>query len=141
MASDPQTDETAWQSFGPHTARFEVPDVIVFRPIGDVSIDEMRQFLTELLKWPCPERGFFYLTDASRMGHQSVQIATQLSSLTKDVIRAKAIVGATFNHRVADDLMRRAMFRLYHSRPQSEAKHFGTEREARAWFDSLRAQG
>jgi len=141
MAIDPQNDERAWQSFGPHLARLESPDVIIFRPIGDVNADEMRQFLAELLTWPRPERGFFYLADASRLGHQSVQIATEMRNLPPNVFRARAIVGATFQHRVADDLMRRAMFRLYHARHQSEAKHFGSEVEARAWFDSLRAQG
>ena len=141
MTIDSPNDELAWQSIGPHLARLESPDVVIFRPIGDVSADEIRQFLAELLKWPRPVRGFFYLADASRLGHQSVQIATEMRNLPPDVFRARAIVGATFQHRVADDLMRRAMFRLYHARPHSEARHFGSEAEARAWFDSLRTQG
>lgn len=141
MATDSQNDEGAWQHVGPHSACFEAPDLVIFRPIGDVSADEMRQFLAELVKLPRPERGFFYLADATRLGHQSVQIATEMRNLPADVFRARAVVGAKFQHRIADDLMRRAMFRLYHARPQSEAKHFGTEIEARAWFDSLRTQG
>jgi hypothetical protein len=141
MAIDSQNNEGARISIGPHSACFESPDVLIFRPIGDVSADEMRQLLAELLKLPRPERGFFYLADASRLGHQSVQIATDLHNLPPNVFRARAVVGAKFQHRVADDLMRRAMFRLYHARPQSEAKHFATEIEARTWFDSLRAQG
>lgn len=140
MAIDSQNDEVAWISFGPHLARFESPDVIIFRPIGDVSADEIRQFLAELLTWPRPARGFFYLIDATRLRHQSVQIATEMRNLPLNVFRARAMIGATFQHRVTDDLMRRAMFRLYHARPESEAKHFATEIEARAWFDSLRTQ-
>lgn len=141
MAIDPFVEEPAWQSYGAHRARFEPPDVLVMQTMGDVGIEEIRQFLGDLVKWPRPERGFFYISDVSQMGHQTGQVAGEMRKLPPNIFRATAVVGAKFHQRVAADLLRRVMVRLNLPGYAADAQFFATEAEARVWIDSLRAQG
>ena len=141
MTTESTTEEAQWQSYGTHRARFEAPDLVLFHAVGDVSIEEVRQFIGDLTKWPKPERGFFYIPNVSQMGHQTTQVAGEMKKLPPNLFRATAVVGAKFHHRVAADLLRRVMMRLNLPGYTADTQFFATEAEARVWVDSLRARG
>lgn len=140
MTTESTTDEAEWQRYGTHVARFEPPDIVLFRANGDIKIDDVRCFLSDLLKWPRPERGFFYISDVSRMGHQSGQVVREMQTLPPDIFRAVSVVGAKFHQRVAADLLRRVTIRLNLLDQKADMQYFATEADARAAIDSIRAR-
>jgi hypothetical protein len=134
-------DKVEWQSYGTHFGRFEPPDVLIFRAVGSIGVEDTRRFLDDVLKWPRPERGFFYLSDMTQMTSQSSQVVGELRKLPTGLFRATAGVGAKFHQRVAADILLRVIRRLRMPGHEVDVQFFATEAEARVWFDSLRASG
>lgn len=130
--------EPEWVSIRDHRVRLERPDVIFFRANGDVTGEDVDQFIPLILSWPRPERGFFYLSDISHLGYQSQQLMARFRSLPPNFIRASAVFGASFRHRVLLEIMLRTGRVLGLTLSTHLPIHVKSIDEAHAYFEKHR---
>lgn len=123
---------------GPHTMGFDPPDILVFRAVGDVTVNHAREFIAFTSALSKPEKGFFYLSDLRKFGNQSMQVTLELRKVPPKLIRATGVVGRGFRLKVIVDVIVRAAKFLKLEHTDVIPAFFETEDEARAWFDELR---
>jgi hypothetical protein len=126
--------EINWIPMREHSVALEGTDVIVFRANGDVSVEDVEEFIRIASAWPIPEGGFFYLSDITKLGHQSQQSMHRLRTLPPNFIRASAVVGASFRNRVVLEIMLRAGRAIGLAISQELPRIVGSYDEARAVF-------
>jgi hypothetical protein len=125
--------------FGPHRVRFEPPDRLYLDWNGEVTPEHL-QCLSDLVA-SIGQRDLLVVNDLSRSGIPSARtrkFAVQDERLR--LIRAMAIVGASYPVRVVTNLIHRAASFLLGPQPMS-TRFVETEAEALAWLDAQRAQG
>lgn len=130
--------EPPWIHIGSHALRFEPPDIIYFRIEGDVSVADMREQLRQMLQWPRPEGGFFYLVDVALMKHKTQKSNEVMKDLPPDFIRSAITIGANFSHRVGVDFILRTARLLRLKLPSYTLDFASNEAEARAIVDKKR---
>jgi hypothetical protein len=123
---------------GSHFATMYAPDTLICRSNGDVSVTEVRALLAFLQQHPTPDGGFFYLSNLTNLRHQTQQAVEEVRKFPENLIRACAIVGAKFSHRVLLDGLTRVGRFFKIGLVHGPIEYFATEEEALAWFDQLR---
>lgn len=135
------TEELAWHYIGKHAIRFEAPDILLTRPIGDMSTEEFRQVAQHVASLPQPEKGFFAIID-SREGGRTDPAALKLpeAKTMNGSQRAVAYLNARYYQRTLVGIFQRAAKLLNFGVSNTVIAFFDTEAEARAWFDTIRSQ-
>lgn len=130
--------EVPWIPIREHGVRLVPPDVICFRAQGDVTAEDVDQFIKLILSWPMPEHGFFYLSDITHLGFQSQQLMARFRSLPPQFIRASAVLGASFRNRVLLEIMLRTGRVLGLTLSSRLPIHVKSPEEAYAYFEKQR---
>jgi hypothetical protein len=112
-------------------------------PLAEKSIMIGSHFATmyapdTLQQHPTPDGGFFYLSNLTNLRHQTQQAVEEVRKFPENLIRACAIVGAKFSHRVLLDGLTRVGRFFKIGLVHGPIEYFATEEEALAWFDQLR---
>lgn len=136
--STESASESPWISIRDHKVRLERPDVIVFKAQGDITVDDVDEFIRIVTRWPTPENGFFYISDLTHLGHQTQQAAARIRALPKNFIQATAVLGASFRTRVLVDIMVRSARFLGLGVVQTLPQTMESYEEAHALFDKYR---
>lgn len=131
-------EQGEWHQIGAHSFCLLLPDIAIVRPVGAMAVNEARRIAEILLTAPKPAAGFFYLSNLTQLGQQSVAAITISRDMTAGSIRAIAIVGATFHHKVASQVAFRAAKFLNAPVANTPTAYFETEEEALASFDVMR---
>ncbi len=131
-------EQGEWHQIGAHSFCILLPDIALIRPVGAVTVEEARRIAEILLAAPRPEGGFFYLSNVTRLGRQSMAAMTTSRDMTEGCIRAVAIVGASYHQRIASQLAFRAAKFLNMAIANTPVAFFDTEEDGVASFDLMR---
>lgn len=129
---------SASQSPGSSFVQWVPPDILYSTFIGDISSEEMRRLMSEGVAFTKDRPGTFGMLNIARLHEVSPEARAVARELAHDVrIRASAIIGASFHHRVLAMLINKATSLLNPARARP-VRFFNSEAEAFAWFDELR---
>ncbi|MDI3287622.1 hypothetical protein [Polyangium sp. 15x6] len=136
---------TDWEAFGEHVYRFEAPDIVHIRNVGDVAVEDMRRMF-ELIQTGVAHVGgpVFWLAGIARMGHVHAEARKlAIESDTARNLQGTAIYGGNFQQRAISNLAIKAARLLRPARASTPFKFIATESEARAYIEAIRrgAQG
>ncbi|MDI1433915.1 STAS/SEC14 domain-containing protein [Polyangium sorediatum] len=132
--------DTGWEGFGEHVYRFEAPDVVHIRNVGDVALEDMQRMF-ELIRAARAQVGglVFWLSDITQMGHVRAEARKlAIESDTNKNLRGTAIYGGNFKQRAIANLAIKAARVLRPSRVLTPFKFVATEAEARAYIEAIR---
>lgn len=119
---------------------WEPPDIVFMAFIGDIFESEMRWLTTESTLLGNANPDPFVLVDLSRIGSVSPEARVVAKFAGKGArVRATAVFGASFHHRVIATLVNRAA-RMLNGGSHHPIEFFATEAEARAWIAQRRGQ-
>jgi len=120
--------------------RFEPPDLVLVKPVRLMTPDEEKRFVMFLEEASAQVGGVFSLSDLSAgVPRMSMSSALEMNSQLKGhVLRATAIVGASFQMRVFSEGIMRAARLLRFPVASVPVRFFPDEVVARAWFDEIR---
>lgn len=125
---------------GPSELRFEPPDVVFCKTIGDVTEDEMIDLLTEMKRLAKDSPHFFLLNDLSQIGTISPQARKLAADRVSDLhLRGIAVYGASFSQRVVAMFIAQVL-NLVGKSADRPIKIAESEAEARAWIEKRRAE-
>ncbi|MDI1447345.1 STAS/SEC14 domain-containing protein [Polyangium sp. 6x1] len=136
---------TDWESFGEHEYRFEAPDIVHIRNVGDVVLEDMRRMF-DLIREGVAEAGgpVFWLAGIARMGHVHADARKlAIESDTARNLQGTAIYGGNFHQRAISNLAIKAARLLRPARASTPFRFIATEADARAYIEAIRrgAQG
>ncbi|MDC0741526.1 STAS/SEC14 domain-containing protein [Polyangium mundeleinium] len=135
-----QTPSDGWDSLGPHPIRFEPPDLVLCRPTGVVTADDVRAGLAYLEKASKQVgHGVYYIADLTKLTNYAPSMAVQgFKSFQAGTLRASAMFGANLYQRAVFDMILRATRLLGLEIGRIPIESFPDEASARAWIDELR---
>jgi len=134
------TEEPEWKYFGPHAVRFEPPDVVYSRPVGEISGEQSAAvwaFVREVMR---PE-GIYWLADISKLTRYSSAALSSKDVVPMHLLHCYAAFGANFFQRTLMTGIVRASRALAWTEPRTKLAFFKDEASARAWIAELRAKG
>ncbi len=125
-------------------ATIEDPDIVVWHLVGNVSAADVARIYEVQVECCRRKSPIFVVTDLRRMNNMSLdarRAATQRQFVDGQPMRVRgiAVIGGSFALRVLSNMVNRAVALLYRN-PENPLRFFETDEEARAWFDSLRAE-
>ncbi|MDI1448907.1 STAS/SEC14 domain-containing protein [Polyangium sp. 6x1] len=124
----------------PDIARFEPPDIIVFRLVREMTADEAERVFAFLKEAGPRMGGLFSMTDVSvHFARVSVSAALEFNrKFNPRMIRAAAVVGASYRMRTLSETLIRAARLLKLEIASAPVRYFDDHASARAWFDEVR---
>ncbi len=130
-----------WHQIGQHSLRFEEPDVVHMRIIGDLTITEVQQLLHTDDSFPKTDKGYFALIDIPDAGRPNLEILKSEEILEKfKIYRAVVYYRAEFKHRTVIEIVQKVSRTFKLSLSAIPLVAFATEAEARSWIDDHRQQ-
>lgn len=124
---------------GPSSFRFEPPDVVFCKTVGDVSEDAMVELLGEMRRLAGERPYFFLLNDLSQIGTISPQARKRAADEVHGLrLRGIAVYGASFSQRVVAMIIAQVL-NLVGKSADRPIKIAESEAEARAWIEKRRA--
>ncbi|HVK68213.1 MAG TPA: STAS/SEC14 domain-containing protein [Polyangium sp.] len=137
------TSSDGWDYVGPHSIRFEPPDLVFCRPIGEVNGDDLRAGIAYLEKTSKQiGRGVYYLVDLTRLTRYAPSMVVQrFKTFPIATMRASAMFGASRYQRAVTDTILRAVRLLRLEIGRIPMESFADEAAARAWLDEIRRKG
>jgi hypothetical protein len=124
----------------PDFARFEPPDIVVFRPVRPLAAEDAEQLAAFLRDAASRTGGLFTATDVSVPVVQ-ISMSANLEynrQFDRSIIRAGALIGASYRMRIVSESLMRAARLLRLEIASSPIRYFDDLTAARAWFDELR---
>ncbi|MDI1482642.1 hypothetical protein [Polyangium sp. y55x31] len=125
----------------PEIARFEPPDIVVFS-LGhrDLTDAEAAQIVAFTRDAAARTGGLFSVTDATvHLTRVNVGAALAFNrQFTPSIIRAAAVIGASYRMRTVSETLIRAARLLKLEIAKSPIRYFDDHASARAWFAELR---
>lgn len=124
----------------PDIARFEPPDIISFRLAREMEAKEAERIIAFVREAAPKTGGLFSMTDASvPLPRVSINAAIAFNrQFNPRLLRAAAVVGASYSMRVLSETLVRAARLLKLEVAQSPVRYFDDADAARAWFAALR---
>ncbi|MDC3985765.1 STAS/SEC14 domain-containing protein [Polyangium jinanense] len=137
------TPSDGWEYLGRHPIRFEPPDIVICRPIGAVTADDVRAGMAYLDRTSKRiGRGVIYLADLSELTRYAPEMVLQnFKSFPVGAMRASAMFGANPYQRAVTDMILRATRLLGLEIGRIPIASFPDEAAARAWVEELRRKG
>ena len=131
--------ENDWHEIGKHSLRFEAPDIVHMRVVGDMTLPQIKQIFNTAESFPMPEKGFFSLIDIPQAGRPNLEILKSDEILKQlQSYRAMVYYRAQFKHRTVIELVQRISHGLKLAMSTMPLVAFATEEEGRAWIESHR---
>ncbi len=131
--------EAKWHEIGKHSLRFESPDIVHMRIVGDLSLAQVQQLLEWVDAFPKPEKGYFSLIDIAEAGRPNLEILKSNALLKKmQIYGAFVYYRAQFQHRTVIEIVQKISRALNLSLKTIPLVAFATEAEARVWIDEYR---
>ena len=125
---------------GPSIVRFEAPDIVHIKAIGDLSLEAMDQLLAEITRLTAGRGAYFVLSDISLIGKISPEARKRVSERVDTLqIRGGVAFGASFPQRVIVTLLARVLS-LFGNLGERPLVIVETEAQARAWIDARRRE-
>lgn len=126
---------------GRHTTKFEEPDLLFMKLVGDVSNEEVREINQAHLTYGQNVPYLFYLIDLSELDNLAPQVRKEASEVVKVLpLRGTAIYGAPLKAKVLAKLMLTAANMFRGGKNPNPVEFYDTEEQARAWIEKRRAQ-
>ncbi len=130
-----------WHAIGTHSVRFETPDIVHMRVVGDLGNDQVRHLLGMFDESSKNAGGLFSIIDISKAGRPNLDILKS-NDIVEQMQRYRAFVyyNAQFSHRTVLEIVKKITraFRLsLHTMPLVA---FATEAEAYAWIEQFRTR-
>ena len=134
-----ETNTDGWHEIGTHVLRFEAPDIVHMRFIGDLTLADVGQLLKTDDAFPKLEKGYFALGDVSAVGRPNLEMLKS-NEILKQMQNYRAFVyyRAQFQHRTVIEIVQKVSRALNLSISSKPLVAFATEVEARAWIDEYR---
>lgn len=130
-----------WHHIGQHFLRFEAPDIVHTRIVGDLTVAEVKQLLHIDDIFPKIEKGYFALIDVPAAGRPNLEILKSDETLEQlQAYRAFIYYRAEFKHRTVIEIVQKISRALKLTLSAKPLVAFATEAEARAWIDNYRQQ-
>lgn len=134
-------EEDSWFTIGAHSLRFEAPDVVHVKVVGDLTLAEVQQLLRIDDEFPVPNKGFFALVDIAAAGKPNLDILKSQEMLKQMTgYRAMVYYRAQFQHRTVVELVTKVAKSLKLSLANTPLVAFAQEKEAREWIDGHRRE-
>ncbi|MDI1432581.1 STAS/SEC14 domain-containing protein [Polyangium sorediatum] len=137
------TPSDGWEALGPHPIRFDPPDIVLCRPTGVVTVDDVRAGIAYMEKASRQiGRGVYYIADLTRLTRYAPSVAVQgFKGFRAGTLRASAMFGADLYQRAVAGMILRATRLLGLEIGRIPVESFPDEASARAWIDELRRKG
>ncbi|MDI3287878.1 STAS/SEC14 domain-containing protein [Polyangium sp. 15x6] len=137
------TPSDGWEYLGPHPIRFEPPDIVICRPTGPVTVEDMRAGMAYLEKTSKQiGHGVYYLADLSKLTRYAPEMVVQsFKEFPVSALRGSVMFGADLYHRAVVDMVLRAIRLLKLEIGRIPLASFPDEAAARAWVEELRRKG
>jgi len=122
----------------------EEPDVAYWHLVGDVTVDDIREIYDLQMKF-CKDKPYIFVmanvSEIRSISADARKLAAQgpTPGKTVMVIRANAVVGASFHFRVVGTLVAKAA-QFIHRGIDNPTRFFENEADARAWFAERRLE-
>ncbi len=129
MSNEAEASDT---QVGPHTVRYEAPDLFIVRAIGDVSADNLAEFGKCFKTAPGK---FYVILDTTHMGTWDTAIKSALKHVP--VASGIAIVGASRQMQLVLSILNK-VYMMVNLGKDSPLTFVASEEEARAWTSFLR---
>lgn len=131
--------EDGWFTIGAHSLRFEAPDIVHMKIVGDLTVAEIQRLLQVDDEFPVPEKGFFALIDIPEAGRPNLEILKSQEILQQlRAYRAFVYHRAQFQHRTVIEIVTKVAKALKLSLSNTPLVAFAEEKEAREWIDGYR---
>lgn len=134
-------EEDGWHTIGAHSLRFEAPDIVHMKIVGDLTVAEVQQLLQLDDEFPVPDKGLFALIDIPGAGKPNLEILKSPEILQKmRGYRAFVYYRAQFQHRTVVEIVTKVAKALKLSLSNTPLVAFAEEKEARDWIDGHRRE-
>jgi hypothetical protein len=134
-------EEDGWHTIGTHALRFEAPDIVHMKIVGDLTLAEVQQLLRIDDEFPVPNKGFYALLDIAAAGKPNLEILKSQEMLKQMTgYRAMVYYRAQFQHRTVVELVTKVAKSLKLSLANTPLVAFAEEKEARDWIDARRRE-
>lgn len=131
--------EDGWHTIGQHSLRFEAPDIVHMKVVGDLTLAEVERLLQIDDDFPVPAKGFFALIDIPAAGRPNLEILKSEAILQQlRQYRAFVYYRAQFQHRTVVEIVKKVAKTLKLSLANTPLVAFAKEEEAREWIDEHR---
>ncbi|AKT42200.1 uncharacterized protein CMC5_064230 [Chondromyces crocatus] len=130
---------SGWQRLGAHSIRFEAPDLVFLRVVGDVSPDQLTHLFAALRRLSSRAGGVCWLIDMTHLGE--MPLATRKAARWHGLdgqLHATAMFGASLLQRAMATLTIHAGRLSNRGNGHHKTRFFTSESEARAWLDGVR---
>jgi hypothetical protein len=135
------TSEDGWQQIGRHRVRFEGPDILHLKIVGDLTLAEVTRLLQMDEVHPIPEKGYFAFINVGDAGKPNLDILKSQDLMKKmSAYRAMVYYRAQFQHRTVVEIVQKITNTLKLSLRHTPFVAFVEETEGRAWIDSFRRE-
>lgn len=128
-----------WHQIGKHFMRFEAPDVVHMRVVGDLTLLQVSQMFELANSFPNAKRGFFNFVDLFDAGRPNLEILKS-NEILKQMAPYRAFIyyRAEFKHRTVIEIVQKVSRALKLPLSTKPIVAFATEAEARTWVDDYR---
>lgn len=137
----PEVGNGEWHAIGLHAVRFEDPDVLHMRIVGDLGNEQVRGLLNTFEASTRNVPRPVAMIDISKSGRPNLDILKS-SDILDQMRRYRAFVyyNAQFSHRTVLDIVRKVSSAFRLSLQHTPLIAFATEAEAYAWIEQFRKQ-
>lgn len=127
-----------WQHVGEHGYHLELPDLLLSRPVGHISREELASAL-DVIEHQARNGPLFWLVDLTRLAGLTPEARRLLSQRdARAFLRAIVLVGGSFHQRVLATLVIRAVRLFWRHKTHVPFAFFADEPTARAWIEAER---
>ncbi|EYF08380.1 STAS/SEC14 domain-containing protein [Chondromyces apiculatus] len=127
---------SGWQRLGTHSIRFEAPDIVFLRVLGDVTPEHIRHLFKEVRRLSSRSGTVCWLIDLTYLGQ--IPLETRKAAMEHGLdghLRATAIFGANRVQRAIATLTIQASRLTGQPGALYAPRFFAKEAEARAWLE------
>lgn len=130
-----------WHKIGRHSLRFEEPDIVHMKIVGDLTVAEVEHLLRIDDEFSPADKGYFALVDIAEAGKPNLEILKYPNILQQmQGYRAFVYYRAQFQHRTVVEIVQKVAKALKLSLSNVPLVAFANESEARAWLDNYRRE-
>jgi len=137
----PDAANGGWHAIGSHSVRFEEPDILHIRVVGDLGTEQVRGLLNTFDESTRNAPSPVAMVDIAKSGRPNLEILKS-SDILEQMRRYRAFVyyNAQFSHRTVLDIVRKISRAFRLSLQHTPLVAFATEAEAYAWIEQFRKQ-
>jgi hypothetical protein len=133
--------ENGWFRIGQHSLRFEEPDIVHMKIVGDLTVAEVERLFQIDDEFPHVEKGFFSLIDIAEAGRPNLELLKSPEMLKHlEQYRAFVYYRAQFQHRTVLEIVKKVANALKLALSRVPLVAFVKESEAYEWINTFRRE-